>query len=99
MTDQQAYSLEVAAPVFPVTDIERSRAYYTGRLAFDVAFEWADSDDEPLNYLILQGGNTELHLSLAQAGFRTPNGGSWICASWSRPVVSTASSRGIASFT
>ncbi len=66
MTKQCTYSLEVIAPVFPVSDLRRSCAYYTECLLFETAFEWRDSEREPLNYAILQNGNVELHLSLAR---------------------------------
>ena len=58
-----SYRLEVAAPVFPVTDVKRALRYYTGALAFDVGFEWADAPDEAVNYVILHNGNCELHVS------------------------------------
>lgn len=71
MTQQSGYSVETVAPVFPVTDILRSRRYYTERLGFEVDFEWADSDDAPLNYVILRLGKAELHLTLALAANKT----------------------------
>lgn len=57
------YKLEVVAPIFPVTDIKRSLAYYTGKLLFTVGFEWADTPEEAIRYAILQNGNCELHLT------------------------------------
>ena len=60
------YKLEVVAPIFPVTDLQRSVAYYTRSLLFSVGFEWADTDGEPVRYAILQNGNTELHLTAAE---------------------------------
>jgi catechol 2,3-dioxygenase-like lactoylglutathione lyase family enzyme len=67
MSGEKEFSLEVVAPVFPVTDIKRSTTYFTEKLQFTVGFEWADSADEPLSYAILQQDNTELHLTLAKA--------------------------------
>jgi len=66
MSNEANYKLEVAAPVFPVTDVTRSLAFYTEKLKFESSFEWADSEDEPINYAILQNGNTELHLTKAE---------------------------------
>ncbi len=60
--EPKPYMLEVVAPVFPVTDIKRSLAYYTEKLLFTVGFEWADTPEEDIRYAILQSGNCELHL-------------------------------------
>ena len=65
MSKSPLYKLEVAAPVFPVTDLRRSVNYYRDALLFDVGFEWADTPDEPVRYAIIQSGNTELHLTVA----------------------------------
>jgi catechol 2,3-dioxygenase-like lactoylglutathione lyase family enzyme len=71
MTENAGYHFQVAAPVFPVTDVKASHAYYTERLLFRTGFEWADSDDEPVRYLILINGDCELHLSAAREPRRT----------------------------
>ncbi len=65
MNKKPSYKLEVAAPVFPVTDLRRSVDYYRDALLFDVGFEWADTPEEPIRYAIMQSGNTELHLTVA----------------------------------
>jgi len=67
MTDKTPYKLEVAAPIFPVTDVRRAIAYYTMSLMFEIGFEWSDSDSEPVRYAVLQSGNTELHLTETEA--------------------------------
>ena len=66
MSDDAPFKLQVVAPVFPVADVQRSVAYYRDALLFDVSFEWADSDDEPVRYAILQNGDTEVHLAQAK---------------------------------
>jgi catechol 2,3-dioxygenase-like lactoylglutathione lyase family enzyme len=71
MGEQRDYLLEVVAPVFPVTDIERARRFYTEVLLFEVAFEWVEHEGEAPAYLIVRSGGTELHLSLAQAPHKT----------------------------
>ena len=71
MKDKDDFSLEVVAPVFPVADIDRARDHYTEKLLFTLSFEWADSENEPLSYAILQQGNTELHLTLAKGPRKT----------------------------
>ncbi len=71
MKGKDGFSLEVVAPVFPVSDIARSRAYFTEKLLFALSFEWADSEGEPLSYAILQQDNTELHLTLAKGPRKT----------------------------
>ena len=63
MADQDHYSLEVVAPVFPVTDLAAALDFYTEKLMFTVKFQWADADDEPVHYAILENGRCELHLS------------------------------------
>lgn len=60
------YKLEVVAPIFPVTDIQRSLTFYTESLLFELGFEWADADEEPVRYAVLHNGNTELHLTEAE---------------------------------
>jgi len=70
MDNDTRYRLEVVAPVFPVINIRRSLKYYTEALAFDVSFEWSDSENEPVRYAILRSGNTELHLSEAEGVHR-----------------------------
>ncbi len=71
MSDDTPFKLEVVAPVFPVTDVGRSVDYYRDALLFEVAFEWADSDDEPVRYAILQNGDTEVHLTEAETARET----------------------------
>lgn len=66
MTEPDRYTLEVVAPVFPATDVQRSLEYYTGALLFIVGFEWADAPEEPVNYAILRNGNCELHLAQSE---------------------------------
>jgi len=58
---------EVVAPVFGVTDALRSSAYYVDQLAFEIGFEWSDAEDEHPRYIIVNKGNTELHLSQTQS--------------------------------
>ena len=67
MADQNTFSLDVIAPVFPVTDLARARDYYTEKLLFTVKFEWADRDGEPVRYAILENGKVELHLTAGSA--------------------------------
>lgn len=64
MTDASEFSLDVVAPIFPVTDVAQAREYYTEKLLFTVGFEWSDREGEPLSYAIIQHGDTELHLTL-----------------------------------
>ncbi|MHA7775949.1 bleomycin resistance protein [Roseibium sp. M-1] len=67
MPDSKPARLAHIAPVFPVTDLAVSVAYYRDRLLFDVRFEWADADGEPPRYAILCRDNVELHLSSGAA--------------------------------
>jgi len=62
--------LAVIAPVFQVTDLAASLAYYRDRLLFESRFEWADTDAEPVRYAILCRDKVELHL--AQNGAPRP---------------------------
>ena len=55
--------LESIAPIFAVTDVERAVAYYTGKLLFEIAFEWSDDDDGPVRYVIVKRDDCVLHLS------------------------------------
>ncbi len=66
MTDNTSFSLDVVAPVFPVTDIKRALSYYTEKLLFESSFEWADSEQEPLNYAVLRKNAAELHLTVSK---------------------------------
>ncbi|MEM0907489.1 MAG: glyoxalase superfamily protein [Pseudomonadota bacterium] len=67
MTQDDEPRFEVVAPIFLVSDVPRARAYYSEALAFKVGFEWADADDEPVRYLIVQAGKVEVHLTKAEA--------------------------------
>ncbi|MEL7421985.1 MAG: VOC family protein [Bacteroidota bacterium] len=49
-----------AATVFPVLDLERSLAFYTKGLGFELTFSW----EEPVTYAVLKKGGVSLHLSL-----------------------------------
>lgn len=55
------------APVFPVSDLKTSVAYYRDALLFETRFEWADTDAEPVRYAILSRDHVELHLSSGAA--------------------------------
>ncbi|MCV0427259.1 MAG: VOC family protein [Roseibium sp.] len=63
MSDKQSSKLSHIAPVFPVSDIAASIAYYRDRLLFDVLFEWADNDGEPIRYAVLGREDVSLHLT------------------------------------
>lgn len=60
---KEDFSLEVAAPVFQVTDIKRALKYYSDCLFFRVGFEWADQPSEAIRYAVIQQNDTELHLT------------------------------------
>ncbi len=49
-----------AATVFPVRDLERSVAFYTQGLGFELTFSW----EEPATYAVLKRGGVSIHLSL-----------------------------------
>ncbi|KZM51000.1 VOC family protein [Labrenzia sp. OB1] len=51
------------APVFPVSNVAGAVAYYRDKLLFDVRFEWADKDGDPVRYAILGRDKIELHLT------------------------------------
>ncbi|MES0883738.1 bleomycin resistance protein [Roseibium sp. SCP14] len=63
MSDTQSSQLSHMAPVFPVTDIAASIAYYRDKLLFEVRFEWADREGEPVRYAVLGRENAGLHLT------------------------------------
>jgi len=63
MADAIKPKLTVVAPIFAVTDVRRALEYFAGKLMFTVAFQWADADDAPIRYAILQSGDCELHVS------------------------------------
>ena len=63
MKPHNHYRFAVAAPIFPVTDMELSVQYFTEKLLFTVAFQWSESDGGPIDYTILQQGDTEIHLT------------------------------------
>ena len=63
--------LEIVAPVFPVTDVKCATDYFTSKLLFDIAFEWADEDGGPVSYVILRSGNCELHLTMSEKPHKT----------------------------
>ncbi len=66
MTEDRKPHLAVVAPIFPVTNLRQSVAYYTEKLLFSIGFEWSDSDKEPVRYAIIQNGDTELHLTQSE---------------------------------
>lgn len=66
MTQSSKPQLELAAPVFGVSDAQKSRDYYVNQLAFEVRFEWSDDGKGPPRYVILGHGKIELHLSQTQ---------------------------------
>ena len=57
---EQKDNFSHAATVFPVLDIERSLAFYTQGLGFELTFYW----EEPVTYAVLKKGGVSLHLSL-----------------------------------
>lgn len=63
MPEKAKMSFEGVAPVFSVTDVARSRAYYTDHLAFTVEFEWSGDGGTESDYVVLSHGNTALHLA------------------------------------
>ncbi len=58
------------APVFPVTDIQHAKDYYSGKLLFEIAFEWMDQESDTVNYVILRKNNCDLHLSKSETDHR-----------------------------
>lgn len=49
-----------AATVLPVSDLERSLAFYTNKLGFNNTFTWG----EPASYAVLKKEDISVHLSL-----------------------------------
>jgi len=48
-----------AATVLQVLDIQRSLAFYSHDLGFDITFKWND----PVDYAVLKSGDISLHLA------------------------------------
>ena len=63
MTEATKPQFDVIAPVFRVTNMTRSRAYYVDQLGFEVGFEWTDDGADAPRYVILTKGGIGLHLS------------------------------------
>lgn len=70
MTDKPKPHFAVVAPIFPVSDLVKSVAYYTDSLLFKTGFEWSDSEAEPVRYAILIHGDTEIHLTQSDKGHK-----------------------------
>jgi|GEM_PF-1568050 len=51
------------APVLRVSDLPAALAYYRDKLLFEVAFEWADNEGEPVRYAVLERGKAGVHLT------------------------------------
>ena len=58
--------LGLIAPVFAVADIKRTKDYYTDKLGFDIDFEWADHEGDPIRYISV--GKNDRHLHFSQSG-------------------------------
>lgn len=71
MTEKGKPHFAVVAPIFPVTDIITSVAYFTEALTFKTGFEWSDNDVEPVRYAVLINGDTELHLVQSNKAHKT----------------------------
>ena len=67
MSETQASRLSHIAPVLQVSDLTAAIAYYRDRLLFEVRFEWADREGEPVRYAVLGRENAGLHLTRCEA--------------------------------
>jgi len=55
-----------AAVIIQVPDLEKTLAYYTKNLGFEISFEW----DKPLEYVVGKlGKNIHLHFAKNETGF------------------------------
>jgi uncharacterized glyoxalase superfamily protein PhnB len=63
MSGTKSPLLSHIAPVFQVSNVADAIAYYQDRLLFDVRFEWADADGEPVRYAVLGREDAGLHLT------------------------------------
>lgn len=54
--------MQRVVPVLPVTDAARARDFYTGRLGFEVDWEWRDAPGEPA-FLQVSRAGLSLYLS------------------------------------
>ena len=71
MTDKDKPHFAVVAPIFPVTDISTTINYFTEKLFFKIAFEWSDTEDDPVRYAVLSNGDTEIHLTKSDTPHKT----------------------------
>lgn len=67
MAETSPHRLEVAAPVFAVTDMAAALDLYTRTLGFELNFAWPQDADAPIAYAILRQDACELHLSATDA--------------------------------
>jgi uncharacterized glyoxalase superfamily protein PhnB len=67
MHGSKSPTLAHMAPVFQASDLAAAIAYYRDRLLFDVRFEWADADGEPVRYAVLGREDAGLHLTKSEA--------------------------------
>ncbi|MBG6157421.1 catechol 2,3-dioxygenase-like lactoylglutathione lyase family enzyme [Labrenzia sp. EL_159] len=63
MTETGSPEISHIAPVLRVRDLTASLAYYRDNLLFDVVFEWADQEGEPVRYAVLERGKSGVHLT------------------------------------
>jgi uncharacterized glyoxalase superfamily protein PhnB len=67
MSGTKSPLLSYIAPVFQVSNVADAIAYYRDRLLFDVRFEWADADGEPVRYAVLGREDAGLHLTKSES--------------------------------
>ena len=58
--------LGLIAPVFAIADVKRSKDYYINKLGFEVDFEWADNERDPVRYMSVGKNDCRLHLSQSE---------------------------------
>lgn len=63
MPESSPPRLAAVAPVFHVSDLAASMAYYRDCLKFESRFEWSDSDNGTVRYAIVCRDDVELHLA------------------------------------
>lgn len=55
-----------SAVIFPVSDLDKSIDFYTGKLGFEKTFEWG----EPIYYAVVKRGGVGIHLTKRSDGIR-----------------------------
>ena len=63
MSDTKSPQLSHIAPVLRVSDLAASLAYFRDNLLFDIVFEWADQEGEPVRYAVLERDKSGVHLT------------------------------------